>query len=57
MIVDCEANQQSTIINLQFFNGVVAKWQGKGLQNPDQGFKSPRRLCIKRAAKSLLVLC
>jgi hypothetical protein len=24
--------------------GVVAKWQGKGLQNPDQGFKSPRRL-------------
>jgi hypothetical protein len=24
--------------------GVVAKWQGKGLQNPHQGFKSPRRL-------------
>jgi hypothetical protein len=22
----------------------VAKWQGKGLQNPHQGFKSPRRL-------------
>ena len=24
--------------------GVVAKWQGKGLQNPDHGFKSRRRL-------------
>ena len=24
--------------------GDVAKWQGKGLQNPDHGFKSRRRL-------------
>ena|GEM_PF-5795487 len=27
-----------------YFHGVVAKWQGKGLQNPDHGFKSRRRL-------------
>ena len=27
-----------------FFFGVVAKRQGKGLQNPDHGFKSRRRL-------------
>ncbi len=27
-----------------FLYGVVAKWQGKGLQNPDHGFKSRRRL-------------
>ena len=26
--------------------GDVAKWQGKGLQNPHQGFKSPRRLFL-----------
>ena len=25
-------------------HGVVAKWEGKGLQNPDHGFKSRRRL-------------
>jgi hypothetical protein len=25
-------------------HGVVAKWQGKGLQNPHHGFKSRRRL-------------
>ena len=30
-------------LDLQFF-GDVAKWQGKGLQNPDHGFKSRRRL-------------
>ena len=24
--------------------GDVAKWEGKGLQNPDHGFKSRRRL-------------
>jgi hypothetical protein len=32
--------------------GVVAKWQGKGLQNPDHGSKSRRRLSklLKRAA-------
>lgn len=29
---------------LFLFLGVVAKWQGKGLQNPDHGFKSRRRL-------------
>jgi hypothetical protein len=28
------------------FYGDVAKRQGKGLQNPDQGFKSPRRLFL-----------
>ena len=35
-----------------YFYGVVAKWQGKGLQNPDHGFKSRRRLSelLKRAA-------
>jgi hypothetical protein len=33
-----------TARSLLFF-GVVAKWQGKGLQNPDHGFKSRRRLC------------
>ena len=35
-----------------FFFGVVAKRQGKGLQNPDHGFKSRRRLSelLKRAA-------
>ncbi len=27
-----------------FNHGVVAKWKGKGLQNPDHGFKSRRRL-------------
>ena len=27
-----------------YLYGVVAKWQGKGLQNPDHGFKSRRRL-------------
>ena len=25
-------------------SGDVAKWEGKGLQNPDHGFKSRRRL-------------
>jgi hypothetical protein len=28
-----------------FIPGDVAKWEGKGLQNPDHGFKSRRRLC------------
>jgi hypothetical protein len=27
-----------------FIPGDVAKWQGKGLQNPHHGFKSHRRL-------------
>jgi hypothetical protein len=33
-------------------HGVVAKWQGKGLQNPDHGSKSRRRLSklLNRAA-------
>ena len=33
-------------------HGVVAKWEGKGLQNPDHGFKSRRRLSelLNRAA-------
>jgi hypothetical protein len=36
----------------------VAKWQGKGLQNPDHGFKSRRRLCfgIRKPVMFLLVL-
>jgi hypothetical protein len=29
-------------LNIKY--GVVAKWQGKGLQNPHHGFKSRRRL-------------
>ena len=36
-------NHQSAIFNINSY-GVVAKWQGKGLQNPDHGFKSRRRL-------------
>ena len=40
---DPDQNHQSAIFNLKS-NGVVAKWQGKGLQNPDHGFKSRRRL-------------
>ena len=42
MIDECRlsiSNPQSTI-----HHGVVAKWQGKGLQNPHHGFKSHRRL-------------
>jgi hypothetical protein len=35
-------NQQSLIYQARI--GVVAKWQGKGLQNPHHGFKSHRRL-------------
>jgi hypothetical protein len=42
---------QSAIFNVRT-HGVVAKWEGKGLQNPDHGFKSRRRLSklLKRAA-------
>jgi hypothetical protein len=40
---DTPLNHRSAIFNL-FSYGVVAKWQGKGLQNPDHGFKSRRRL-------------
>ena len=35
-----------------FINGDVAKWEGKGLQNPDHGFKSRRRLCKTRQCVS-----
>ena len=44
MIADC----QSSIRNLESGSGygVVAKWQGKGLQNPHHGFKSHRRLYV-----------
>jgi len=44
MIAEC----QSAIRNLQSgtYYGVVAKWQGKGLQNPHHGFKSHRRLNV-----------
>ncbi len=34
----------SSPIARSFYHGVVAKWQGKGLQNPDHGSKSRRRL-------------
>ncbi len=34
----------------RFHPGDVAKWEGKGLQNPDQGFKSPRRLKAARGS-------
>jgi hypothetical protein len=40
-------DQQSSIYN-QLTTGVVAKRQGKGLQNPHHGFKSRRRLKKKR---------
>ncbi len=36
------------------YHGDVAKWQGKGLQNPDHGFKSRRRLKAKKTLKSEL---
>jgi hypothetical protein len=38
-----------------YFHGVVAKWQGKGLQNPDHGFKSRRRLSELLFGAALLV--
>jgi hypothetical protein len=40
-----------------YLYGVVAKWQGKGLQNPDHGFKSRRRLSklLLRAAIVLIL--
>jgi hypothetical protein len=46
-----DQNHQSAIFNIISY-GVVAKWQGKGLQNPDHGFKSRRRLSelLNRAA-------
>ncbi len=31
--------------------GDVAKWQGKGLQNPDRGFESRRRLSSSHLPK------
>jgi hypothetical protein len=48
-IEDCRlmaVYRQSTILNFDN-NGVVAKWKGKGLQNPHHGFKSRRRLLMK----------
>jgi hypothetical protein len=46
-----DQNHQSAFFNINSY-GVVAKWEGKGLQNPDHGFKSRRRLLelLKRAA-------
>ena len=35
---------RSEFLRSNYLPGDVAKWQGKGLQNPHQGFKSPRRL-------------
>ena len=32
--------------------GDVAKWQGKGLQNPDRGFESRRRLSSSHLAQA-----
>ena len=40
---------RSGLLRNDFHPGDVAKWQGKGLQNPHQGFKSPRRLSNERA--------
>ena len=37
--------------------GVVAKWQGKGLQNPDHGFKSRRRLSQLLQWAAVLFYC
>jgi hypothetical protein len=48
-------NQQSFIYN-KLLNGVVAKWQGKGLQNPHHGFKSHRRLRSKQVQADLFFL-
>jgi hypothetical protein len=44
--------RQKSHLPSAFYSGDVAKWQGKGLQNPHQGFKSPRRL-YKGQASSL----
>jgi hypothetical protein len=43
-IDDCRMSISDPQITLKMANGVVAKWQGKGLQNPHHGFKSHRRL-------------
>ena len=37
-------SSESLIASQRFIHGDVAKWQGKGLQNPHHGFKSRRRL-------------
>ena len=39
-----EVMRRSQASALYSIDGDVAKWQGKGLQNPDHGFKSRRRL-------------
>ena len=36
---------------IRALHGDVAKWEGKGLQNPHHGFKSRRRL-IKKTSQS-----
>ena len=50
------AYRQSTILDLIFF-GVVAKWQGMGLQNPYHGFESRRRLLKKIPPFGGIFLC
>jgi hypothetical protein len=52
-----DQNHQSAIFKISA-HGVVAKWQGKGLQNPDHGSKSRRRLSelLERAAFIFLKL-
>ncbi len=40
----------ATIRTPKIKTGDVAKWQGKGLQNPDHGFKSRRRLNASRVS-------
>ena len=40
-----------------FCSGDVAKWEGKGLQNPHHGFKSRRRLKRRQVKTCLLIFC
>ncbi len=37
---------------MAYQRGDVAKWQGKGLQNPDRGFESRRRLSSSHLAQA-----
>jgi hypothetical protein len=37
---------------MTYQRGDVAKWQGKGLQNPDRGFESRRRLSSSHPAQA-----
>ncbi len=41
---------------MTYQRGDVAKWQGKGLQNPDRGFESRRRLSSSHQPKQKPVM-